>query len=434
MMSVLFGAVLACTASQLDAANPRASARVAEEPAPAQDVTGQVWRLLEPQTPGKAIDEALAARLIASLGDAAVRPTLGIYLGLIAEPETEVALDERAMRARPRILLSALAALPPSAVLEEIDRTLVTQGGIDLRLGVVRILGRSRIRGALLRVIKITSELEPLQWESSFVQEPIEGALGALLARDKRAASQLAARIPSVEPALGAIFVRALVRADAAHVASMLTEAFGRDARLDLCVVGALAEFGHQVSGTLPEPASNRLLALLENEDTRLVAAAARTLALLGDPHCAARLVDLLAHADSAVRAAATTGLRELTELPLGSNEAAWRARLESEALWATETLPQLVLADPDAATLSRVVAELRQHMLYRHRGAEILTRALASEDPNIVLFALSVLPEFRSGVAQPALRALEDERDPEIRRAVRAALDRAGAAPSGPR
>ncbi len=431
---MLFGALLACIAPHLDAPTPRASAPVADAPASDKDVTGEVWRLLGQQTSGKPIDELAAARSIARLGDAAVRPTLGIYLGLVAEPETEAVLDERSMRARPRILLAALAALPPFAVLEEIDRTLSMQDGVDLRLGVVRILGRSSVRGALLRVVRIASELEPLQWESSFVQEPLEGALGALLTRDKRAASQLAARVQSVDPALGAIFVRSLVRASAAHTASALTDALGRDARLDLCVVDALGEFGDRISGTLPHATSDRLLALLQSEDTRLVAAAARTLAVLGEPDSAVRLVDLLDHPDSGVRAAATTGLRELTQLSLGSNEAAWRARLESEALWAAETLPQLVLADPDASTLSRVVADLRQHMLYRHRGAELVTRALASEDPSIVLFALSVLPEFRSGVAQPALRALEDDGDVSIRRAARAALDLASGSPASSR
>lgn len=431
---MLVGTVLACLAPRLEAATPRALTPVAQSPASDQDVTAQVWRLLEPQTPGKPIDEAAAARAIAGFGSAAVQPTLGIYLGLVPEPDTDVVVDERSIRARPRILLAALAAFPASALLEEIDRTLSVQDGVEPRLALARMLGRSNIRGALMRVVRIASELEPLQWESSFVQNPIEEALGSLLAGDERAASQLAVRVQSVEPALGAIFVRALVRASAAHTASRLTEALGRDPRLDVCVVGAIGEFSDRVSGTLPEAASARLMSLLESEDTLLVAAACRTLALLGERDCAVRLVDLLEHSEAPIRVAASSGLTTLTALSLGSNPAAWRARFESEAQWATERLPELALAEPDAATLTGVVAELRQHMLYRHRGAAILSRALSSKDPSIVLFACSVLPEFRSGVARSALRALEVDGDPAIRQAAQAALDRSRIVPASRR
>lgn len=427
----LIGCLLAGLAPGLDGAAARPAAIESHAPLADADVTQHVWTLLAPPPGKKAIDEAAIVRAIAGLGAAAVRPTLGIYLGLVPEPETEAAVDGDAIRARPRILLAAISKLPRADVLDQIDRTLTVQRDVDLQVALARVLGQLGGSGAVERVVRIASELDPLQWERTFVQVPLEETLSALIVGDARESLSLATQIQRSEPALASIYTRAIVRADAWQCTPTLLQAFGRDARLDVSLLEAVGSFGDRVSGTLPEAAMTRMRAMLGSGNPRVVAAAATTLAVLGDSECASRLVDLLEHSDSSRRLAASTALRTLTSVSLDANSAAWRAWLERESTWAAESLPELegALVEPDAETLSSVIAELRQHQLYRHRGAALVAQVIAAaEDPEVAAFACSALPAFRSGASLAALRPYAERGDQEVRAAARAALARAEA------
>ncbi len=398
---------------------------------PDEDVTQHVWRLLSPPPSKTAFDEAAAARAIASLGVAAVAPALGIYAGLVPEPDSDAPLDPESVPARPRVLLAALAAFPRVAVLDEIDRLLVVDEGVDMRLALVRLLGDLGGSGSLDRVLAIATELDPMQWQRAFVQEPIELALSRLLAQDMRVATDFVARMRYADPALAKIFAHALVRAGAYQMAAPLTQILGRDARLDACVVETIGEFGDVVSGTLSDAALGRMRLLLDHKDPRLVAAVANTLARLGDAESAPRLVDLLDHPDASRRAAAAAALRTLTGVSVGSNSAPWRGWLQREATWAVESLPELekALEEPDAATIARVAAELRLHALYRHRAVALLLPALGAEDPVIAVFVCSVLPAFRSGASIAPLRALAEDGDSDLAAAARSAVEQMVAA-----
>jgi len=82
-----WGAVLATLAPVAWPDSPRADAPASASREGDADVTQAVWALLTPSRVGKSIDVAAVARAIAQLGPAAARPTLGIYVGLVAEPD-----------------------------------------------------------------------------------------------------------------------------------------------------------------------------------------------------------------------------------------------------------------------------------------------------------------------------------------------------------
>ncbi|MBL8862447.1 MAG: hypothetical protein JNK02_10605 [Planctomycetes bacterium] len=404
-------------------AGPMLAASALQEPAPG--ALDALWSLLSPRADQTAFDEAALVRSIVLLGPVAARPALAIHLGLAEEPEPAHEVDPRALAARPRILLAALAGLPRASVLAAVDDALAGSDDVDRRLDLCRILGRLGGEAALERVLATAALLEPIQWERTFVQVPLQEALATLAVADPALGARIAPRVRTAPPPLAMILVRALADAGAAEAASEIARGLGRDARLDLCVVETLTVLGARAAGSLPPPVLALLRRQLEARDERLVRATSSALARLGDAESAEPLARLLDARSADVRNAAQAALKLLTAASLPPERAAWEEWLESERRWAAERLPEIAaeLAEPDAAALATLIAELAAHRLHRHQAALTLAVALGAEDPAIATLVCAALPRFGSRAVVPALLAHAQDESSPVQAAAEATL-----------
>src|SRR5262249_10233151 len=155
-----------------------------------------------------------------------------ILLGDLEEPALDYEVDPRAIDARPRVLVLLLKGLPKADVLQAIDDEAAAKDTVDRELLLVRLLSEIGGKEALDRVVAIASKLDPLQWERTFVQVPVQDAIAGLVRGDAQAQKDLARRVQDVKPGLGSMLVRALVQTNATAAATELTYSLGRDPRL----------------------------------------------------------------------------------------------------------------------------------------------------------------------------------------------------------
>lgn len=391
----------------------------------AQDPQSALWSLLAPRASQAPLDEAALEKKIAALGTDVIRPLIAIYLGELQEPDHNYPVDPRAINGRPRIVLAALGRISRSEVLQGIDAAIQEASDVDRRIALARILGSLGGKSALKSILSIAADLDPIQWERTFVQVPLQQSLARVVCGQEKLAMEVAHRVRDSKPGLASILVRALVEADAWPAASELALAFGRDARLDLCLAEALAALGDKVAGSLPDSVLDALRSQLESRDPRLLSAAALALGRMGDAVCAPRLAQLMDEPDPVLHAGVRKALAALCGLDLDPNRAAWVVWIERERVWSVDRLPELerecLAGDP--AVVPGAMAELVQHRLYRHRAARAVLPMLNSPNAAVVRLACGVLPGFGSRCVVPTLRVLARSADAEVRTAAASAL-----------
>jgi hypothetical protein len=398
----------------------------ASETRPTSDVATLVWSALSPRPGASAQFEEQAVQRIVALGAPAARVVLEIHLGLLPEPETEDPVDPRAVEARPRIQLAALARLPRTAVQAELDRILGDTSNVDTGLELCRVLAHVGGSDALERILRIAGGLEPIQWERTFVQAQLQDAIARTVGARPVLARTLAARVRTEPAGLAAILARSLAEAAVDDSAEALARALGRDPRLDVVVAESLAHLGDRAGGGLSEAALFSLRGMLESADDRVVRAGASALSVLGDSGSATRLVELLESDSPLVRESAHAALTKLAGARLPREHAAWRSWLETELEWHQTTFEaiRVAIVEDGAEVLAHAALELRKHPLYRHESALALAAALSSESRAAVTFVCATIPAFRSVSVVPALQALiQETQDAEIRVAAERAL-----------
>jgi hypothetical protein len=386
-----------------------------------------LWSALSPkQEKGKsAFDEVLCAKELVQKGPELAGPAIRILLGEVEEPSHDYAVDPRAIDARPRVLVLLLKGLPKADVLKAIDEAASSKEGVDRELLLVHVLAEIGGKESLDRVLALASKLDPLQWERTFVQVPVQDAIAGLVRNDAQAQKDLARRVQDSKPPFGAILVRALVQANASAAVAELTYSLGRDPRLDLCLSEALGALAENAAGTLSETALGALRAQLGATDARMVCAAANALGRLGDEACAEKLVQLLADPDGLKQHGALTALSALSGRKASGDAAEWKSWLEAENVWKTQRLPDLEtsVSEEEVAVLPSVLAELVSHRLYRHRIAMSLTPMLESKNPDVVRLACGILPALGSRSVVSSLKAVVHTGNRETIPCARAAL-----------
>ena len=374
-----------------------------------------LWSALSPKVEkglekGKsAFDEVACAKELVQKGPELARPAIRILLGDLEEPARDYEVDPRAIDARPRVLVQLLKGLPKPEVLQAIDEEAASKEAVDRELLLVRLLAEIGGKDSLDRVVAIASKFDPMQWERTFVQVPVQDAISGLVRNDAQAQKDLARRVQGVKPGLGSMFVRALVQANATAAVTELTYSLGRDPRLDLCLSDALGGLAETAAGTLSESALGALRAQLVSTDARMVCAAAAALGRLGDEVSAEKLVQLQDDPDALKKHGALTALSMLSGRDPKGDRAEWEAWLEAETRWKADRLPEIekVIAAEDLKALPNAMSELVAHRLFRHRIAMDLTPMLESKNPDVVRLACGILPALGSRSVVPALKVL---------------------------
>jgi hypothetical protein len=412
-----------CMLGSAAAAQP---AWCAQAVAPKEAASLNLWPILCP--PRTAV-QPTAAELTAAIvqhGAAAAAPVLGILLGEIEEPELGYEIDPQFIEQRPQLLTKALQQLPRAAVIEAIDRASAGMVEVDPRLELCRILGQLGGREALDRIQRISASFEPIQWERTFVQNPIQDALANTLRAQPEWGRGLAWRVRSVPPSLGAIWVRAIARARASEASGALAQALGRDPKLDGTIAEALVDLAGRPTQPLPEAALASLRRGLDSTHEDVVRSCAAALARLGDSEAVERLIPLLDSSSAPLRQAAQSALVTLSGERREPKSEAWNAWWTAEREWYLQRFPLLLesFAGTDAALMGAAVTELLQHPVFRHQVAEHLLGYLDLEERSVVLLICAALPRLNSGLVLAPLGQLADQAaDPLVREAATKAL-----------
>ncbi len=385
-----------------------------------------LWSALSPRIGKEPFDEARCAKELVAKGSSVARPAIRIYLGDVQEPEHDYEVDPKAIDARPRILVAVLKRLPKADVLGAVDAEAAgPESSVDRQLLLVRLLGSVGGKEALDRVLAIVSRFDPVQWERTFVQVPVQDTLAVLVRDDSDLQKELARRVQDAKPAFGGMLVRALAQSGSTAAATGLTYSLGRDPRLDVCLADALGALAEGAAGTLSETALQALRSQLGSTDARAVCASATALGRLGDEASAERLVQLLGDPDAMKKHGALLALCAVSGRDRTGEQKDWDAWLEGENKWMTERLPELerVIAEEQLQAMPEVLAELVAHRLFRHRIAMDLTPMLSSRNPDVVRLACGILPALGSRSVVPALKAVVRGADRDMIPFARAAL-----------
>lgn len=409
MSARVASSILAAALLSVSGAARSISATLDEAQAPTRVVTAAetaVWNLLSPPAKGPkpVVDEI--AQKIARLGREAIAPVVGILLGTVVEPESDVAVQPEAVDRREAILIGALQRLPSSAVLEEFRRHVTAETGVDERLLAVHVLGEIGGASALDVILSTASALEPIQWMRTYVQEVIEDSVAHTLQRDasltKRVGSALAAGDTRFTP----ILVRALGKAGSPSSLPMLVRALGRDVELDLAIAQELVSIVSSSFGTLSSEDMESVRELLGSSDARLVRGGAAALARLGDEESCGRIVELLSSEDALTVSTAHWGLKLYSGLDLPPDAEAWTRWYERERAWFETALPVLreAIAAQDADRLIAPLNETLTHPLYKHRIAAAIEPLLDSDNATLGRLCCSTLGQLGARSCVPRL------------------------------
>ncbi len=145
----------------------------------------------------------------------------------------------------------------------------------------------------------------------------------------------------------------------------------------------------------------------------------------LGDAAALGELIDLLEEESTAVREAAAWALSRISGLSYPPKAEPWRRWYQKEEAWREGRFHYLQkhLEHDDSGRVSKAVAELLQHPIYRHEIAEALVGLCAHRRSKLRALACRSLESLGSPLGVPQLRLSLEDRDAEVARAAWTAL-----------
>jgi HEAT repeat protein len=386
-----------------------------------------IARIMNPNLLRGRVHEEVVAELVALGRDAA--PTLFAYLtGTIEGPEPDYsepppdevadpALLDRELPREDRLLLDALAALPPESVVPQVTSASL-RSSVDVKLVGVRVLGIVGGTSAVDAWLDLLLSLPPEQLGRVYVQTPSETALVEILRRDLGALPLLTARVKEVDARLLPGIVRSVGGARIARGVDVLLALLGRDGDLDRVLLAQIARLAEDTLGTLSEDQLTWIRPFATDDDWLVRREALGALGRLHDFRSHELFFTLLADEQRLVAQTAGWSLRRITGQDFGADVDAWRAWFEQELGWFDDEGARWtrVLEDSDPGRVMEAVGHLTHHPLFRHEVCASLVPLLQHKSPVVVTGVIDVLGNLGSRAAVPALVALLAGHDESVR------------------
>jgi HEAT repeat protein len=379
-----------------------------------------VWALLLPSKDAGTPNVSAIADRIARECRTAVGPVIAILMGESVEPDVEYTIHPLAIDKRQQILTEALRRLPAADVIDGLRSRITEKTSVDVRVLVIRILADIGGWRAFDGVMGIAMSLDPIQWERTFVQVPIQESFVKLATKNPRLVRRLEQMLVDAPASFAPLVARALAATRVPTALRALPTCIGRDPALDLCALQELAKIGARFDPVLDPEATKRIRSMLNSPDGDVQRAAATLLARMGDADSCAAIVAKLSSTDPLTVGAARWSLETLCCTKLGPAQDVWTEWLADQNNWLEETLPhladELVTADP--AKVTAAIDELLKHKFHRHAVAAALHPVLALENPAAQRIACETLAHVGSPRAIPWLLDKLDSPHPEIQHA----------------
>lgn len=318
------------------------------------------------------------------------------------------------------LALATLSALPPEAVLAELEHGILRDGpGPNEYMATLRVLEALGSARGLSLYWQIVERLGPDVVELPRYRGAAEAALTSILARDRAVWTPLAQRLAKPEALEAELFLAAARAASRPEAHELVLSLL--DGKQELDRSAGLATLA-RLERDHPWRFEPELVTRIAREwpgfepESRVVA-----LQLLGaseDPRAVAPLRAELGALDPLVAAAAARALAELAGVDFGRDEAAWERWEEREFQWWSER-GEAALQGLDGVIegVATTCAELAAHPLFRRELATRVGARVAQLEPSVQGLAASFLLGLRTRAALPGLvRLAQHADDAELR------------------
>lgn len=323
-------------------------------------------------------------------------------------------------------LAGALASFGAPPLRSLLKRRLSGDAPLEERLAALRVLARVGSSEDLAFVRQAVPNAGP------GLARMLQETCTAVLRRDERALETLRRWMLEAPLEIGAALAGSVGKSGCPRALEALASTLGFRADLDRELLAEIAPLAARAPKPLDEEVLRPIEDALEEDDVRVLRAAALALGHAEHSGALQALIRLLEHENRGVSTAAEWALEKITGLRFRADAQRWRAWLRAEQAWLERAGPRLgvELHAPSPALAIHALGELSSHRWPRHELALEALAGLEHASPLVRRLACTVLARLGSSAAAPGLvRALEDE-DETVARAARQALDILGLLP----
>ncbi len=381
------------------------SVAAAQEP----KVGEQVSQLLrQPRAAAESTIDALVA-----LGPAAIEPTLE------ALRDESVGLGETLIRLPPRtldVLRKALARFDHAELIERLRVRAAFAEGTDDRRVVIEVLGLLGSAADLDLLFEAATPQDGSGCDSRWTTVA-QRALEQFFKRHPSALEPAAKRLPAAHIDFAPALARAIASNPHPSSFDLLAGALGHRPELDLVVILNLPKTAGCYSSPLRARALDLVRADLTSDEPMLARVAAEVCGDLGDALAAAKLCELLESSDAQLVVTAHVALKKLSGLAFPAQRARWQQWFQAEDAW-VRSEAELVLGQLESQDKDEVLQALQElvlHPLYRDTLARKVLGVTGRSEPELRVFACTVLGRLRAPASIPALRELERDTSQEV-------------------
>jgi HEAT repeat protein len=264
--------------------------------------------------------------------DASELPLLFAFAadGRVPGSEASAGASPASSESARQVARECLAARPRRELVPFLEDLASRPQAPAVRLEALRLLGAMGSGDHLKLLARLTASAQERGALVPELRAGFSAALGAILARDAAALSQVSALFSESSPGLASSIVEAVARLVSTQATRLLASQLGRTPGLDPLLLARLAERSRLRTGS-DELVFEPLRRYLRQRDPALVCAAARACGQLGDDGAVEALVGLMEHGDERVRLSAFDALARISGLAFGEDAARWTSWYHAE-------------------------------------------------------------------------------------------------------
>lgn len=387
----------------LAGAAPIAAAQAQGEPSREQSaqrtIAERVQRILTDAEADPALSVDVAGRELINLGPEALPPIFDALCASIASstPSAGPASDRIES-----VQLFAFHHTPPAQLSTFLEHQAVPDATLDVRRAALRILSEistARDLGLMLRLADRTPADRGLE-------QSLEAALDALLARDASTYLALERSYLETATALRRAIVRSVSRAETLDGARLLSRFLYRDDDLRPLLLVSIGRMGRALPRPIGEDVLSNVRRFLAEADPLALPEAILAVGHLDDCESIPQLIALLKSPRRGLRANALWSLKRITGLGIAETPDRWTSWYQSEREWWQDEWPS-TLADLHCTNSRRTkvaLMDVATRHLGRHALAREVVQVLTHDDIEVATLACSTLAQLESRSAVPGL------------------------------
>lgn len=322
------------------------------------------------------------------------------------------------------VLLAALAALEPRAVLSQARMRCEGSQDLGTRTAMIEVLGALGGADELEQLLAPALLLEETELADE-LRAALREALARLLARDERAFTRLAALLRRQRPQLVPPVLFALGDAGDERGLAILDEVLNFHPDQGQLAASQVPRIGRSLAPEVNRQLADRLHWMLDPARLGECRAAVLALGVLRDHEAVPALIGFLEGDHAGLRDTALWSLREMTGLAFAADATLWRRWHERELAWFRTDLRGIParLRSGEPAVVVAALRDLGERRMRREELALEVLPVLERPEADLRALACATLARLDEPLVAPALVDLLEDQDAGAARAAAEAL-----------